>query len=232
MPRLHRHGRSVTSWDNGFRDLDLNEWLAYHYDYSKLIKLMHPQAGMTFLDIGCGSGEILSSVTEYDLEATGIESKPESAAVSQKNVPQAKIILGSLQEIPFDDNYFDLITCFHVMEFFSNSAGAMREIHRVLKPGGRTCIVLPNAEFIGLRSKEQQYFLEDVDVFYPMETWKKMLNASGLILTDIRYTTQQHMDWHQPASWLDNLRWWFNQIIVKLLPRAYATQFICICQKI
>jgi ubiquinone/menaquinone biosynthesis C-methylase UbiE len=48
-----------------------------------------------------------------------------------------------LHQIPFDENHFDVVLCNHVLEHVRDDIQAMREIHRVLKPGGFAILQIP-----------------------------------------------------------------------------------------
>ena len=51
-------------------------------------------------------------------------------------------------DIPFKDNYFDLIICNHVLEHIENDSLAMKELHRVLRPSGKAILQVPISKII------------------------------------------------------------------------------------
>ena len=51
-------------------------------------------------------------------------------------------------DIPFKDNYFDLIICNHVLEHIENDSAAMKELHRVLRPSGKAILQVPISKII------------------------------------------------------------------------------------
>lgn len=86
------------------------------------------------LDAGCGSRDIrpflrrhgVTEVTRYD--------------VASKD---AEVILGPLEAMPFDDDAFDSALCNAVLEHVADPEGAMRELARVVRPGGHIVMVVP-----------------------------------------------------------------------------------------
>jgi SAM-dependent methyltransferase len=56
--------------------------------------------------------------------------------------PLAKVKM-DIHDIPFEDNSFDIIFCNHVLEHVRDDLQAMREMHRVLKPGGWAILQIP-----------------------------------------------------------------------------------------
>jgi ubiquinone/menaquinone biosynthesis C-methylase UbiE len=68
----------------------------------------------------------------------------------------------SVLNIPFEDNYFDLIICNHVLEHIPNDIDAMKEIYRVLKKGGEAILQVPI-------SKNSEITFENFSITEPKE---------------------------------------------------------------
>jgi len=100
----------------------------------------HAQPGARLLDAGCGIG-VLSrfyarkglDVHAIDISGTAVERTRESfEAYGLKG----RVHLGSVESIPYDDNYFDYIVSNGVIHHTPDTEKAVREFYRVLKPGG------------------------------------------------------------------------------------------------
>ncbi len=232
MPRLYGRGNPITSWSSLETEAGFDHWLACVLDYHRLIKLMHPHPGLNLLDIGCGDGEVLMLARHLGLEATGIETKPEAAAISQKNAPEARIVLGSPQAIPFDPQYFDLVTCFGAMDFFLDPRQSLREIYRVLKPGGKACIVLPNGNFRPFRHQKIILEGQGLQGFYPFEKWKALLQDSRLMVGDVRFSRQNPPGQEDKTTWPGRLRKKILSLLVHLFPKTLSSHFIFVCHKL
>jgi len=97
------------------------------------------------LDIGCGKGNFIKSVPSYQ-EIWGMDIIKET--VDKLNKQGFKAKWGDLnKKIPFKDNEFDGITCFHVLEHIADPLKILLEIKRVLKKDGTLLIVVPNLSF-------------------------------------------------------------------------------------
>lgn len=90
------------------------------------------------LDIGCGTGYLIDMLAKvHEAEYTGVDLSPEMIKqANNKKIKNAKFIEGRSDEIPFDDNTFDIITCSQSFHHYPDTDKAMQEAKRVLKPGG------------------------------------------------------------------------------------------------
>jgi SAM-dependent methyltransferase len=93
------------------------------------------------LDAGCGSGRNMVEMARYG-EVTGIELSPASVAVARaRNV--GDVVEGSVEELPFDDDSFDFAVCLDVIEHLDDDLRTLRELRRVIRPGGRLLVTVP-----------------------------------------------------------------------------------------
>lgn len=103
----------------------------------------------TILDVGCGGGRTISKLAEIAAEGNvfGVDYSPESVAASRKtnakwiDAGRVEIQEGSVSHLPFPDGIFDLVTAVETHFFWPDLPGDMREVFRVLKPGGTLIII-------------------------------------------------------------------------------------------
>ncbi len=95
------------------------------------------------LDIGCGNGHLLLSLKQKCCEVYGVETNPKSVKVC--NELGLSVFCGTLEEANFTDEFFDMIIMSQVIEHLSSPRNSLKEIRRILKPGGRLYIFCPNA---------------------------------------------------------------------------------------
>jgi ubiquinone/menaquinone biosynthesis C-methylase UbiE len=103
----------------------------------------------TILDVGCGGGRTVSKLTARASQGKvcGIDYSPESVAASGKTnarwiaMGRVEIRQGSVSQLPFPDGAFDLVTAVETMYFWPDLDADMREVFRVLKPGGSFILI-------------------------------------------------------------------------------------------
>lgn len=130
--------------------------LAYQYDrkwdrYTRvslgtLINHLKLQGSEHLLDTACGTGRLTRMIREKypNVKITGTDLSPDMITVAKERVPEDEATtwqIASTDELPFRDATFDIVTCANAFHLILGQEKAMREMVRVLKPGGRLCIV-------------------------------------------------------------------------------------------
>ena len=99
-----------------------------------LFELLRPARTESLLDIGCGSGHLLSLSLTHGLDSTGIDpSEPMLERAAERLGNRADLYRGVAEDLPFGDNSFNHATLFSTLEFVENPEKAMEEAFRVAK---------------------------------------------------------------------------------------------------
>lgn len=98
------------------------------------------------LDVGCGTGANLLMLSEYG-EAEGVDVSEEALAFCRERGLD-KVQLGAGEKLPYEDGTFDLVTAFDVVEHMDDDLAGLREMRRVLRPGGRALLFVPAFMFL------------------------------------------------------------------------------------
>lgn len=105
--------------------------------------LPHLRPGMRLLDAGCGGGSITVGlvaavapgvVVGLDLEPHRLVEARQRA--TDREVTNLRLIAGDVYRLPFPDRSFDAVLAHHVLQHLRDPLAALREFHRVLRPGG------------------------------------------------------------------------------------------------
>jgi ubiquinone/menaquinone biosynthesis C-methylase UbiE len=98
-------------------------------------------AGTRLLDICCGPGMLSAAAVKRGAKALGLDF-PGVVALARKLVPAAEFQSGDATDLPFADNSFDAIVCGYGIMHVPDAERTMREMLRVLRPGGRVAMTV------------------------------------------------------------------------------------------
>ena len=165
-----------------------------------LIRDLH--AGSRVLDVGCGRGVLLSAMADAGMEAHGFEISPTAAKGADS---RAEIrIASSLQQAAYAEGSFDLVILCHVLEHLSQPAETLREIHRILRPGGRLVVTVPNFSSLQAQWTRSAWFHLDLPrhlYHFPAQGLNRLLERTGF-----RSLSEQHFSLSQnPFGWVQSL---------------------------
>ena len=124
-----------TLWRMNARHSKLTDWGLAHIAIEN---------HFTVLDVGCGGGRTISKLAPIVTSGKvyGIDYSDESIAVTKRtnrrwtDLDRVDVRHGSVSQVPFRDNMFDLITAVETHIWWPDLPGDMREVFRVTKPGG------------------------------------------------------------------------------------------------
>jgi ubiquinone/menaquinone biosynthesis C-methylase UbiE len=111
-------------------------------------------SGDLVLDLGCGEGRhVISAYVEANVHSIGVDLSLNDLKITRdrfanfaepdNDAKSFGLSSASALDLPFADNTFDKIICSEVLEHIADYRGALREIERVLKPGGLFCASVP-----------------------------------------------------------------------------------------
>ncbi len=106
------------------------------YRLEPLLEPLLPRPGAHLLDVGCGTGHHLARLRECGYTAAGVDGSPEMLAKARQQNPGADIRLADVEALPFADAQFDGVVCIEVLRYLPSPEQCVREMARVLKPGG------------------------------------------------------------------------------------------------
>lgn len=133
--RYHGRYREVTPSGHSFR---IREQRIYE---------LFDKAGGAVLDVGCGPGITVEHLVRQGCRVHGVDLAPEMITECRRafgHLDAAAFTVGRIEALDFPAEAFDAVICMGVVEYIDDDAAAVREMARVLKPGGIALISLPN----------------------------------------------------------------------------------------
>jgi len=195
----------------------LVRWVASRHVRS-LIRGLRP--GARVLDMGCGRGVLLSGLLAAGCETHGVEISRDAVAGID---PRARIRIASrLAEAGYPDRHFDLVVLWHVLEHLPDPVETLREARRILKPGGRLVIAVPNYSSLQSQVFGERWFHLDLPrhlFHFPCAALKRLLHRQGFSCRSWHHFSLRQ----NPFGWLQssvNGRFrWRRNVLYKLLYR-------------
>jgi len=106
-----------------------------------ILELIDQLASRRVLDVGCGDGALVCAAALRGAQAMGIDPDPAMLGAARSHADKAGVrasfFEGRVERLPFPDASFDVVASVTALCFVQDAAGAVREMARVLRPGGR-----------------------------------------------------------------------------------------------
>ena len=156
--RLIEPANACEAWLREFdlRDLDAadprSSW-ALKYG-SRLRRALAGLAGLapaaTVLEVGCSQANASLLAAERGLRAVALDRDGQALAYARRKHERGDfaVLCGQAEQLPVADETCDAVLALEILEHLPDPPGALREMRRVLRPGGRLIVTTPNADFI------------------------------------------------------------------------------------
>jgi ubiquinone/menaquinone biosynthesis C-methylase UbiE len=148
----------------------------------RLARRLGPWREQKVLDVACGQGEWLRCLSALGAVTAGVDISSVALQVCRKYLPRAGLYCAAAEQLPLNNQQFDLVSCLGALEHFPDPQGALGEMTRVAKPSALFLLLVPNAGFLprrlGLYSGTHQAKVwEDVR---SMGEWQDLFESAGL----------------------------------------------------
>jgi len=121
---------------SGVYDQSSENSLSVLVEKGVLIEAVNPKEGEAILDLGCGTGRITAQIFEFNKTVVGVDLSDQMLEVARKKLPEASFIQADILSLPFADNSFDKVVSSLVFQFLPDIEKPLKEVSRVLNPGG------------------------------------------------------------------------------------------------
>jgi glycosyltransferase involved in cell wall biosynthesis/2-polyprenyl-3-methyl-5-hydroxy-6-metoxy-1,4-benzoquinol methylase len=133
------------------------------------------------LEVGCGEGDFLVLAEAAGWQVTGVEFSSDAGRKARQRLKNGEVSIGELQDTKFPAEQFDLCVLSDVIEHVRSPQDFLREIHRLLKPGGALFIATPSIDSWSARFLRQKWmeFKTEHLTYFDRQTIQTALFKSG-----------------------------------------------------
>ncbi len=122
-----RYGETAFMYEQRYEQIQREKYEIVTKNLSQVSKV---------LDLGCGTGMLLSELARRSEFVVGIDSSPEMLELARKRKGSAVLVLADADYLPFADSSFDAVVSVTMLQNMPHPAATLREVARVTKPGG------------------------------------------------------------------------------------------------
>ncbi len=135
------------------------------------------------LDLGCGTGNYTLELIKRQIKVIGLDASFSMLLLARKKLPSAYHVQADALFLPFKDNLFDGVLSITLFEFLSSPQTVLREVYRILKPGGEVVIGTMNTFSLWFLFKRLKTLFTETAYryarFYTINQLKKLLKKTG-----------------------------------------------------
>lgn len=206
--------------------------------YRWLLRLLDPVPGRRLLDVACGEG-VLPNVARarFGLDAYGSDLSLAGLRIAGAE-GAAAFVASSGEGLPFADASFDYVTCIGSLEHFLDMEAGVREMARVLHPGGTAMILVPNTYSLtsnvynALRHGRSSVDYQPLQRYLARAEWAALIEANGLrVERTVKYERTAPESLDEVAWYLGHWRELVRLAAAPLIPTNLATCFVYLCRR-
>ena len=139
----------VTYYQDGVRKNPLQR-IWHGIKANTAVNILKQKKFKNLLDVGCASGHMISRVSRSfpGVSCTGLDVYDKAIKYAKATYPNIRFRIGDAHKLPFKNNSFDAIICYETIEHVEHPAAVLRELKRVLKPGGRIILAMDSGNWL------------------------------------------------------------------------------------
>ena len=201
--KISSHAEEIWNWDSpaGRRRADRRALL--------FVEHAGLRPGVVALELGCGTGVFLEKVARSGVTLHGLDLSEDLLAQARTRMAQAANVhldRGNAEAMPYPDAHFDAVYGSSVLHHL-DLTGALREVHRVLKPGGRIVFAEPNLlnpqviVMFKVQAAKERFGVSEDEMAFTRFRARRTLEGAGFV--EVAISPFDFLHPQTPASWLD-----------------------------
>jgi len=222
----------IASWFNNTYSIRGDMYLRPVRAYKIFPVLLGMKAGEAVLDVACGLGRLLQAADEYNMDLTGIDISSVAVQKAKQILPDAHIVEGNAEDMPFENGAFDYVTCLGSLERMINLDHVLAEILRVSSKNARYCFLVRNSEGLTWKVKKGLGIINKKghQGAKTLEQWKELFSAAGF-KTKATYADQYPIKKREIVTSLGLKKIDYKAVSKPWLPFRNVHEYIFILEK-
>ena len=161
-------------------------------EWRNMLEWLDLEESERILDVACGGGALSLKIAERGCEIYGIDMSEDAIKSAKRLAEREKIAcefkIGSAEDLPYPDGYFDKVVCSSALEHFKDDIKALKEMNRVLKPNGHVVLTTDSFNYpISEELKEKHRKIAYVVNYYTREALKDRFKIAGFEMNRSKY---------------------------------------------
>lgn len=186
-----------------------------------ILRWLNPRSGEKILDVGCGEGYLSEKIASCGALVKAIDLNPKAIASARTRVKNERLEFREVDaaQLDYPEAFFDKIVSFCVIEHFVDDEQVLRQLARMLKPGGRLVFSADSLSNPGIAENEREKHRRRyaVNSFYTKEKIVEKLQKVGLKAERCRYVLTSRL-----ALALTRFSWKLDDLPPVLVPVRLA----------
>ncbi|MFT6747688.1 MAG: ubiquinone/menaquinone biosynthesis C-methylase UbiE [Glaciecola sp.] len=193
----HNDQERVKNWFDTTYKTKGYRYLRPKSSYKCFITALDIQKGKKFLDVACGPGLMLKVAEENGLKPHGVDITPTGVEMARELVKTAVVQEANAEQLPFENDTFDYITCLGSLERMINLEQVLKEQLRVIAPDGKFCFMVRNSNTL-LWNIKRMFKLENHEGHQgakSLSEWTATFEKAGFHVEDVKKDSWPWIKW-------------------------------------
>lgn len=235
LPEIATDGDSRAAYDTLYTDGDISQRPSF---YMWLIDLFGIRPGERYLDVSCGRVHLPKLARARGARAHGLDLSHAALRLGRAQTGVRDVVTGNSQALPYASGSFDVVSNIGSLEHYVDMRAAVREMTRVLKPGGRAFVLVPNTFslttniWIAMRQGRTSIDQQPIQRYAARLEWAALLEEYGLV---VEQTIKYEREWPRTAA---DLRYYLTHpkdllrvLAAPVIPLNLAFCFVFLARK-
>jgi ubiquinone/menaquinone biosynthesis C-methylase UbiE len=235
LNQVFTNSASREMYEDIYRQSDISQRESF---YIWLLDILDLKPEDKYLDVSCGLAQLVALAQESGVSAHGLDSSFEALLSARKATKRFQLVMGDAQNLPYASNSFTVISNIGSIEHYVDMNKAVGEMFRILVPGGRAFVLVPNTfsllHNIWTAFKEGRTYIDNQPIqrYAARQEWQQLLEKNGLIVDKIfKYETETPRTWGDLKCYFQHPKLMVRMLLSPFVPLNLAFCFLFLIRK-